>query len=143
MPKIGKFGALYARPGQRVLLDLLGDMQVRPTPLEMRLPSLNPCKQRILQSAVNLCHAFLWQTPKRHHVPSILNCNASSQPVELHTSSTACESGMCNAVYLCWQSASQNCVMIQHAFQVTAIIRKECVHLSACCSIYLLSSTVH
>ena len=45
VPKVGKFGALYARPGQRVLLDLIGDMQVRPTPLEMRLPTLNPCEQ--------------------------------------------------------------------------------------------------
>ena len=45
VPKVGKFGTLYARPGQRVLIDLTGDMQVRPTPLEMRLPSLNPCKR--------------------------------------------------------------------------------------------------
>ena len=45
VPKVGKFWALYSRPGQRVLVDVMGDMQVRPTPLDMRLSSTNPCKQ--------------------------------------------------------------------------------------------------
>lgn len=44
VPKMGKFGVLYARPGQRVILDPGGEMQVRPTHLDRRLASLNPCK---------------------------------------------------------------------------------------------------
>ncbi len=45
VPKVGKFGVLYARPGQRVILDAGGEMQVRPTQLDMRLSTLNPCKK--------------------------------------------------------------------------------------------------
>ena len=44
VPKMGKFGVLYARPGQRVILDAGGEMQVRPTQLDMRLSTLNPCR---------------------------------------------------------------------------------------------------
>ena len=44
VPKVGKFGVLYARPGQRVILDAGGEMQVRPTQLDMRLSTLNPCR---------------------------------------------------------------------------------------------------
>lgn len=42
MPRVGKLGVLYSRPGKRVLVDLEGDMQVRPTPLDIRLSSANP-----------------------------------------------------------------------------------------------------
>ena len=42
VPRVGKLGVLYARPGQRVLVDKGGDMQVRPTPLDIRLSSANP-----------------------------------------------------------------------------------------------------
>lgn len=45
VPKMGKFGILYARPGQRVILDAGGEMQVRPTQLDMRLSTLNPFRQ--------------------------------------------------------------------------------------------------
>lgn len=47
VPKVGKFGVLYARPGQRVILDAGGEMQVRPTQLDMRLSTLNPFRQII------------------------------------------------------------------------------------------------
>ena len=42
VPRVGKLGVLYSRPGQRVLVDQGGDMQVRPTPLDIRLSSSNP-----------------------------------------------------------------------------------------------------
>ena len=48
VPRVGKFGVLYSRPGQRVLVDQGSNMQVRPTPLDIRLTSINPgqpCKQ--------------------------------------------------------------------------------------------------
>ncbi|KAL0040544.1 hypothetical protein WJX77_010258 [Trebouxia sp. C0004] len=45
VPKVGKFGVMYARPGQRVILDAGGEMQVRPTQLDMRLSTLNPFRQ--------------------------------------------------------------------------------------------------
>ena len=42
VPKVGKFWVLFARPGQRVLVNQGGDMQVRPTPLDRRLTPLTP-----------------------------------------------------------------------------------------------------
>ena len=42
VPRVGKLGVLYSRPGKRVLVDQDGDMQVRPTPLDIRLSSANP-----------------------------------------------------------------------------------------------------
>ena len=42
VPRVGKLGVLYSRPGKRVLVDQEGDMQVRPTPLDIRLSSANP-----------------------------------------------------------------------------------------------------
>ena len=42
VPKVGKFWVLFSRPGQRVLVDQGGDMQVRPTPLDRRLAPLTP-----------------------------------------------------------------------------------------------------
>ena len=42
VPRVGKLRVLYSRPGQRVLVDQGGDMQVRPTPLDIRLSSSNP-----------------------------------------------------------------------------------------------------
>lgn len=37
VPLMAKFGALYARPGHRVLITPRGDMLVRPTPLDHKL----------------------------------------------------------------------------------------------------------
>lgn len=42
VPRMAKLGVLYSRPGKRVLVDLEGNMQVRPTPLDIRLSSANP-----------------------------------------------------------------------------------------------------
>ena len=42
VPRVGKFWVLFARPGQRVLVNQGGDMQVRPTPLDRRLIPLTP-----------------------------------------------------------------------------------------------------
>ena len=42
VPSVGKFWVIYSRPGQRVLVDQQGDLQVRPTPLDQKLLSLNP-----------------------------------------------------------------------------------------------------
>ena len=44
VPKVGKFWVLFTRPGQRVLVNQGGDMQVRPTPLDRRLTPLSPCQ---------------------------------------------------------------------------------------------------
>ena len=42
VPRVGKFWVLFARPGQRVLVNQGGDMQVRPTPLDRLLTPLTP-----------------------------------------------------------------------------------------------------
>ncbi|DBA79451.1 TPA: hypothetical protein ACH3X2_007723 [Trebouxia sp. C0005] len=57
VPKVGKFGVLYARPGQRVILDAGGEMQVRPTQLDVRLSTLNPFRQ-IVQEMIPVLSFF-------------------------------------------------------------------------------------
>ena len=37
VPLLAKFGAVYVRPGHRVLITPRGDMMVRPTPLDHKL----------------------------------------------------------------------------------------------------------
>ncbi|KAL3158681.1 hypothetical protein ABBQ32_011423 [Trebouxia sp. C0010 RCD-2024] len=49
IPKVGKFWGLFSRPGQRVLVNPRGDMQVRPTPLDRRLTPLSPVHMPFLQ----------------------------------------------------------------------------------------------
>ncbi len=37
VPRVGKFVALFARPGQRVIVDYRGDVVVRPSPHEIHI----------------------------------------------------------------------------------------------------------
>jgi hypothetical protein len=37
IPRVGKFGTLFRRPGQRVIVDYHGDIVVRPSPHEIQL----------------------------------------------------------------------------------------------------------
>lgn len=81
VPRVGKLGVLYARPGQRVLVDQGGDMQVRPTPLDIRLSSSNP-GQLIQVSLQCLCTLSLGTvlmctspTSGVKHLPANANCN--------------------------------------------------------------------
>ena len=39
VPRVGKFGNLFRRPGQRVIVDYQGDIVVRPSPHEIQLRS--------------------------------------------------------------------------------------------------------
>ncbi len=63
VPRVGKFGVVYSRPGQRVVLDAGGEMQVRPSPLDMRLSSINPGSSE--KAFLFTCH-------------SVLNCGPAS-----------------------------------------------------------------
>ena len=56
VPKMAKFGFLYARPGNRVLLYPNGDMVVCPTPLDVRLQGYRRCKSL---TAALVC-LFVW-----------------------------------------------------------------------------------
>lgn len=51
---MGKFWVLFARPGQRVLVNQGGDMQVRPTPLDRRLTPLTPGQRLICCSYMHV-----------------------------------------------------------------------------------------
>ena len=63
VPKVGKFWVLFARPGQRVLVNQGGDMQVRPTPLDRRLTSLTPGQLLFPPHAKWFCTSFLPALP--------------------------------------------------------------------------------
>ena len=59
VPRVGKFWVLYSRPGQRVLVDQGGDLQVRPTPLDQKLLSLNPGRSKRYCALIQNLHANL------------------------------------------------------------------------------------
>ncbi len=42
IPRVGKFGTLFRRPGQRVIVDYHGDIVVRPSPHEIQLRTVRP-----------------------------------------------------------------------------------------------------
>lgn len=56
VPRVGKFWVLFSRPGQRVLVNGQGDMQVRPTPLDRRLKPLNPGQLYSISYIHVMCH---------------------------------------------------------------------------------------
>ncbi|KAL3161315.1 hypothetical protein ABBQ38_009669 [Trebouxia sp. C0009 RCD-2024] len=83
VPRVGKLGVLYARPGQRVLVDQGGDMQVRPTPLDIRLSSSNPVRQ-MLDEVTGLRQVMtLWADIKSHMLASYRTCFLNILKAEL------------------------------------------------------------
>jgi len=46
IPRVGKFGTLFRRPGQRVIVDYHGDIVVRPSPHEIQLRNGAPARRR-------------------------------------------------------------------------------------------------
>lgn len=82
VPRIGKFGVVYSRPGQRVLVQKQGDMQVRPTPLDIRLSSTHPCESWSKHATVCLCIKvviFLHMSNGSFHAERVLCVEAALQ----------------------------------------------------------------
>ena len=85
IPLLAKFGAVYSRPGHRVLISPKGDMLVRPAPLELKLstaginpPSVNQRLLLLVQTCHTLAHNLatskLWHS-KAQLVGLPLHCN--------------------------------------------------------------------
>lgn len=74
VPRVAKFGNLFRRPGQRVIVDYQGDIVVRPSPHEIHLRS-------------GAAHSVL-----RRPVHWLLSCTGTFplQALQLRWSRTAC-----------------------------------------------------